>query len=331
MAGEAFIIGTTNDLDVIKEKNDVGQLVRIGIIPDRLADTIYDNIMRSQLSHYDFISVGYGAWMKGFTKHKLFDFFTDLFSANNHFNTFFSKDTSEIIKLIEQLDERKQYFLLAGEMYMVCPIVHGLLNESSNKLGNEKHIDNAEVQKKTVEKPIEQAVSEDMTKNRFIVHAGDFKLTNENGNVLTPEDMKKRIKAKQEQEELNPNDKVFIEITPPKMCCVFNYATVDEAWKNFNFEVVEDFGGEGEGYSWSDGSLKLCRCKNCGALFLNYKIRFLAMTYEQDEIIYSYFLPVVNRDEAIECMEKYIGSVGLKDSYNGKKIWFDGRKWCWNK
>ena len=117
-----------------------------------------------------------------------------------------------------------------------------------------------------------------------------------------------------------------------KECCLFTRCSFGDVGKGLPFIEIENIGGgDGEGYSWDDGIRKLCRCKNCGALFLSYEIRFLAMTYEQDDISYRYFLPVANRDEAIEYMEKYIGSVGLKDSYNGKKIWFDGSKWCWEK
>ena len=140
----------------------------------------------------------------------------------------------------------------------------------------------------------------------------------ENGNLFELEDVSPQI----ENADIGVN---------PKTCCLFSYNTVDEAMKNSKFEVVDDFGGEGEGYSFNDGNRKLCRCKNCGALFLNYKIRFLAMTYEQDEISYNYFLPVANRNEALEYIDSYIGSVGMKDSYEGKKIWFDGSKWCWKK
>ena len=116
-----------------------------------------------------------------------------------------------------------------------------------------------------------------------------------------------------------------------KTCCLFSYQTANEAMQNRVLEEVENFGGEGEGSSWSDGSKKLCRCSNCGALFLNYRIRFLAMGYDSDTISYSYFLPVASRSDALEYMGKYIRSVGLEDSYIGKKIWFDGSKWCWNK
>ena len=117
-----------------------------------------------------------------------------------------------------------------------------------------------------------------------------------------------------------------------KTCCKFSYRSVDDALNSSDFEVVEDFGGEGEGYSWSDGSKKLCRCSNCGALFLNYRMKFLAMTYDTDDIGYSYYLPVSSRDEALEYVDKYIVLLGVKDSpYKGKKIWFDGSKWCWNK
>ena len=72
-----------------------------------------------------------------------------------------------------------------------------------------------------------------------------------------------------------------------KTCCKFSYSTVDDALNSSGFETVEDFGGKGEGYSWSDGSKKLCRCRNCGALFLNYWMNFLAMTYDSDDIEYN--------------------------------------------
>ena len=116
-----------------------------------------------------------------------------------------------------------------------------------------------------------------------------------------------------------------------KTCCIFSHNTAWEAIRNSDFETVEDFGGEGEGYSWSDGSRKLCRCKNCNALFLKYKMRFLAMSYDSDYISYSYYLPVASREEAVEYMDKYLGTGRLADSYDKTKIWFDGSKWSWKK
>ena len=105
--------------------------------------------------------------------------------------------------------------------------------------------------------------------------------------------------------------------------------------KNRDFDDVEDFGGAGEGYTWGDGNRKLLRCRNCGALFLNYRISFLSMGYDSDSITYSYLLPVAGRSEALEYMDKYIGPVGLSDSYEGLKIWLDTSKepvtWRWNK
>ena len=120
-----------------------------------------------------------------------------------------------------------------------------------------------------------------------------------------------------------------------KNCCLFSYSTPDEAMNRRDFEVVEDFGGEGEGYSWSDGNKTLCRCENCGALFLKYEMTFLAMTYDQDDISYVYYLPVTSRDEALQYIDMYFdtkkGSIHSKDSsYKGKKIWFNGKDWCWN-
>jgi hypothetical protein len=113
-------------------------------------------------------------------------------------------------------------------------------------------------------------------------------------------------------------------------CCLFSsFSTAHDAMKNRQFEEIEHFGGKGEGYSWEDGSLKLHRCKNCGALFVGYKIDFRAMTYEDDEESYSYFFPVGSRSDALEFIDKNIGKVGLKDSYTGTKIWYDSDKWNW--
>jgi hypothetical protein len=117
-------------------------------------------------------------------------------------------------------------------------------------------------------------------------------------------------------------------------CCLFSYSTAHEAMMNRSFEEIEDFssfGSDGEGYSWGDGIRRLCRCKKCGALFLHYKMNFLPMTYEQDDVGYSYYFPVTTRTEALEYSEKHIAPTGLKDLYNGMKIWFDGKEWCWDK
>ena len=128
------------------------------------------------------------------------------------------------------------------------------------------------------------------------------------------------------------NTETPVQIKHGNECCLLSYNTAHEAMMKRTLEEIEHFGGgDGEGYSWDDGSRKLCRCKNCGALFLNYSIRFLSMTYEQDEKSYSYYIPVASREQALEYNEKYIGSFGLSDSYMGKKIWFDGKKWCWDK
>jgi hypothetical protein len=95
-----------------------------------------------------------------------------------------------------------------------------------------------------------------------------------------------------------------------------------------NEEAENLGGGDGEGYSWEDCARRLCRCGNCGALFFNCKIKFLAMASEQDEIRYNYYILVSNRKEAQGHSENFTGPAGL---CNGKKIWFNGRKWYWDK
>ena len=115
-----------------------------------------------------------------------------------------------------------------------------------------------------------------------------------------------------------------------KECCLFAGRTFAEQALGLSFTVIEDLGGgDGEGYSWSDGSKKLCQCMKCGALFLSYKIRFLSMSmgHDYDEVNYCYYLPVGSRDEALELVDKYIGAIGLSEQYKGKKIWFDGNMW----
>jgi len=101
--------------------------------------------------------------------------------------------------------------------------------------------------------------------------------------------------------------------------------------RDSRFDAIEDFGGNGEGYSWSDGSRKLYQCRNCGALFLNYRIKFLSMGYDSDSIVYDYYLPASNRTTALDVIETYIGATGLKESYTGNRIWFNGSVWCWEK
>jgi len=113
-------------------------------------------------------------------------------------------------------------------------------------------------------------------------------------------------------------------------CCLFKTCSFGEEGKGLPFTDVEKFSGDdGEGYSWNDGITKLCKCNNCGALFLCYMVRFLGMSSDQDTISYRYFLPVTGREEALEYKEKHIDSNGLSKIYNGKMIWFNSRQWQW--
>jgi len=117
-------------------------------------------------------------------------------------------------------------------------------------------------------------------------------------------------------------------------CCLFSYSSADEAMKNRQLEEIEHFGGDGEGYSWDEGSCKLYKCMNCSALWLNYSIKFEAMRYEDDSSSYSCFIPVTNRDEAREFFNKYSYMLGARDhDYKGRKIWFSSQllKWNWVK
>jgi len=111
-------------------------------------------------------------------------------------------------------------------------------------------------------------------------------------------------------------------------CCLFTTRTFGEPGKGLPFRELENLGGgDGEGFSWKDGSRKLCCCANCGALFLNYRMKFLEMIYDSGTITYNYYIPVADREQALEYSEKYIGDYGLDKLYIGKKIWYDSKKW----
>jgi hypothetical protein len=117
-------------------------------------------------------------------------------------------------------------------------------------------------------------------------------------------------------------------------CCRFSCNTAHEAMMGRSFEDVEVFsspGSDGEGYSWSDGIRTLCKCRKCGTLFLFYRINFLPMTYEQVNLRCSFYFPVSSRTEALEYSQKYVDPRELREIYKGKKIWFDGNSWCWDK
>ena len=119
-----------------------------------------------------------------------------------------------------------------------------------------------------------------------------------------------------------------------RTCCLFSYGSADEAMKSSSLEIVEDFGGAGEGYTWEVGRWALHRCTDCGAYFINYAMKFLAMSSDQDEIRYRYLFPVTERGEALKYRGKAMSVSELKELYTGRDtwfIWFDGSSWCWNK
>jgi len=114
-----------------------------------------------------------------------------------------------------------------------------------------------------------------------------------------------------------------------KICCLFSYPTADAAAKHMNFEVVEDYGGDGEGYSWDDGRRALIRCNKCGALFLRQKLTFLSMGYDSEEVRYIHLFQFANCEEALEYNAEHTAGLDWLDSFEGKKIWFNGSQWCW--
>jgi hypothetical protein len=119
-----------------------------------------------------------------------------------------------------------------------------------------------------------------------------------------------------------------------KNCCLFSHRTAHDAMMSRPFEELEHFYGDGEGYSWDNGSRKLYRCIHCGALFLNYKITFKAMRYEDDDTTYVCNIPVDDREEALNFFNKYSYMLSAKDHpYKGQKIWFSSsqRGWDWVK
>jgi len=124
----------------------------------------------------------------------------------------------------------------------------------------------------------------------------------------------------------NKSDNKHKTIHVPKVCCIFE----NSIHGSKGFDEIEHFCGDGEGYSWKDGKLSLCKCTGCGALLLSYSINFLPMVYDDDGVNYRYYFPVEGREEALEFIDKYIGQLGLCDSYKGQKIWYDGINRIWS-
>jgi ribosomal protein L32 len=115
-------------------------------------------------------------------------------------------------------------------------------------------------------------------------------------------------------------------------CCIFAFPTASMAIENLVIKEVENYGGEGEGFSWNDGMRALVHCVNCGALFLRHKVKFLAMSYDMDEITYVDYFAFPGREEAFDYNEKYKkDGLLLRSQFKGLKIWFNGREWQWNK
>jgi len=127
-----------------------------------------------------------------------------------------------------------------------------------------------------------------------------------------------------------------------EQCCLFSYPTAEEAAKNMQFEVVEDYGfafynPDGSVkhylYTWDDGHRELLRCKRCGALFLRQSSEYHDMS-GGDDCYYTDYYPVSNHEEALAYNEKYNGFT-LERSFEGLIIKQDNKStgitWHWNK
>ena len=88
-------------------------------------------------------------------------------------------------------------------------------------------------------------------------------------------------------------------------CCLFQYATAEEAAQNRNFEVVEEYGDtyrDSGGsvvhylHTWDDGHRSLLRCNRCGALFLMQYSEFHGM---KDDGYYIDYFAILNREDAL--------------------------------
>jgi hypothetical protein len=114
------------------------------------------------------------------------------------------------------------------------------------------------------------------------------------------------------------------------------YADANEAWNNFDYEIIENYGDEFHNldgtvkhhlHMWDDGGRRLVRCRKCGALFLQQHSEFHGM---DDDAYYTDYFPVCGRDEALTYNEKYNG-FNLEDCYRGTFLSCTNLNWHWNK
>ena len=123
-----------------------------------------------------------------------------------------------------------------------------------------------------------------------------------------------------------------------KLCCIFEYPSIEEAVQNMQFEIIEDYGdaycnpdGSVKHYlhTWDDGYRRLVRCTKCGSLFLYQSSEFHSVNSDYDRF-YSDYYPVSCREEARMCNEKYNG-YKLEEEYSKKGIYIlkTNGKWSW--
>ncbi len=118
-------------------------------------------------------------------------------------------------------------------------------------------------------------------------------------------------------------------------CCLFQYATAEEAAQNRDFEVLENYGDiyfDSNGnavhflHTWDDGYRLLVRCKRCGALFLLQRSEFHGI----EDSYYTDYFAVADREEALKLNAVY-GGFTIEQEFTGLRIWSTNDQWIWNK
>lgn len=118
-------------------------------------------------------------------------------------------------------------------------------------------------------------------------------------------------------------------------CCLFQYATAEEAAQNRDFEVLENYGDiyfDSNGnavhflHTWDDGYRLLVRCKRCGALFLLQRSEFHGI----EDSYYTDYFAVADREEALKLNASYDGFT-IEQEFTGLRIWSTNDQWIWNK
>lgn len=122
-----------------------------------------------------------------------------------------------------------------------------------------------------------------------------------------------------------------------ELCCIFSFPDADTAARNFDFEIVENYGDayrDSRGkvvhylHTWDDGNRTLIRCRRCGALFLRQDSEYHDMCHGNDAY-YTTLVPVKSRDKALAYNKKYNGDA-LENKCGGIQMHSHSTGWVWN-